>query len=37
MKIALFLNQSHSGGTTLIKTSFLYILTFLLENEFFYL
>lgn len=37
MKIALLLNQSHSGGTALIKVSFLYNLAFLLENEFFYL
>ena len=35
-KIALLLNQSHSGGTALIKVSFLiYNLAFLLENEFF--
>lgn len=37
MKIALLLNQTHSGGTALIKVSFLYNLAFLLENDFFYL
>lgn len=38
MKIALLLNQSHSGGTALIKVFFyVYNLAFLLENEFFYL
>lgn len=35
MKIALLLNQSHSGGTALIKVSLLiYNLAALLENEF---
>lgn len=35
MKIALLLNQSHSGGTPLIKVSLLiYNLAVLLENEF---
>lgn len=37
MKIALLLNQSHCGGTVLIKVSiYIYNLAFLLENEFFY-
>ena len=43
MKIALLLNQSHCGGTVLIKVYiyiyiyiYIYNLAFLLENEFFY-